>query len=100
LTLPSTPEFYLELEIKEKKRIINFWNEKKLSAEYRIKENEQKMSRLRARFSIIKMKQYESDENKPNYYNYKNACVGCGLPCVNTDFCEWCYEISEGVKND
>jgi thiamine kinase-like enzyme len=38
--------FYIELEIKEKKRTIQFWNEKILVAEYHKKKNEQKIADL------------------------------------------------------
>lgn len=38
--------FYTELAIREKKRTIQFWNEKILVAEYHKKQNEQKIKDL------------------------------------------------------
>lgn len=38
--------FYIELEIKEKKRTVQYWNEKILVAEYHKKKNEQKIADL------------------------------------------------------
>lgn len=77
----------LAYDLEKSNRVLSFWNEKKATAEYYIRQNRTKNDAIRAKISEALKDSQEIQEN---------GCQVCGLSVENTDLCNWCYKISEG----